>query len=73
MVNLFFWRTYDGGEIDLIEEKNEQVNAFEFKCGLKRKASFPESFINTYQPGSLTVITPENVHEFLLGDSSRNQ
>ena len=68
MVNMYFWRTYDGGEIDLIEEKDEQVNAFEFKYGSKKKASFPESFINTYQPKSLNVITAENVHEFLLGD-----
>ena len=33
--NQYFWRTYDQQEIDLIEEENGQLNAFEFKWGNK--------------------------------------
>ena len=36
-VNNYFLRTYDGAEIDLIEEKGGVLKGFEFKFGLKRK------------------------------------
>lgn len=38
-VNLYFWRTYDGAEIDLVEERNGNYAAFEFKWKLKRNKS----------------------------------
>jgi len=36
-VNNYFLRTYDGAEIDLIEEKGGVLKCFEFKLGAKRK------------------------------------
>jgi len=32
----YFWRTYDGSEIDLIEEKSGKLNGYEFKWNPKR-------------------------------------
>jgi len=66
LVNVFFWRTYDGGEIDLVEEKNERVYAFEFKYNPKSKVKIPKSFVNAYHPQLSQVVTLENVHEFLM-------
>ncbi|MEF8809671.1 MAG: DUF4143 domain-containing protein, partial [Bacteroidales bacterium] len=66
LVNVFFWRTYDGGEIDLVEEKNERIYAFEFKYNPKSKVKIPKSFVNAYHPQLSQVVTLENVHEFLM-------
>ena len=35
-VNSYFWRTYSGAELDLIEEKDGQLHGFEFKMKSKR-------------------------------------
>ncbi|MBU2650152.1 MAG: ATP-binding protein [Bacteroidetes bacterium] len=58
----YFWRTYDGAEIDLVEETSGKLKAFEFKFGLKRKKCIPDSFSSAYNVDELTVITPETIH-----------
>lgn len=60
----YFWRTYDGAEIDLIEEKDEDVTAYEIKWN-KKQASIPLKLVKTY-PGSLTHIIKENYLKFIL-------
>jgi predicted AAA+ superfamily ATPase len=57
---LFFWRSYDGAEIDLIEIKDQQIDAFEFKWRIKRKVSIPKTFKEKYSPKSYKIITREN-------------
>jgi hypothetical protein len=42
--NLFFLRTYDGKEIDLIEEKAGKYNAYEFKLSKTRAGKKPPGF-----------------------------
>lgn len=34
----YFWRTYDGNEIDLIEEGGGKLIGYEFKWGIKRRS-----------------------------------
>jgi len=64
--NLYFWRTYDGAEVDLVEEKNGQLYAYEFKWNLRRKVKIPKSFAEKYEVKQFKVITPENIfHEFI--------
>jgi predicted AAA+ superfamily ATPase len=63
---LFFWRSYDGAEIDLIEIKDQQIDAFEFKWRIKRKVSIPKTFKEKYSPKSYKIITRENY--FQLND-----
>lgn len=58
----YFWRTYDGAEIDLVEEINGKFNAWEFKWNKRRKQTLPESFKAKYHPESYKVITPDNLH-----------
>lgn len=64
--NIWFWRTTAMQEIDLIEEGNGKLAAFEFKWNPKRAAKFPKSFADNYTGATFKVITPENMEEFLL-------
>lgn len=64
--NRYFWRTHAQQEIDYIEERNGEMKAYEMKWNPKAKARFPKSFLEAYEGVSTAVITPENVHEFLL-------
>ena len=64
--NLYFWRTYDGAEIDLVEERNGEIFAYEFKWKPGRKANLPRSFAEKYNVKSLEVVTPENVPGIFL-------
>jgi predicted AAA+ superfamily ATPase len=61
---LFFWRTYDGQEIDLIEEADGKLKAFEFKWGNK-KSSAPVAFVKAYAKTPYQVINRTNYLEFL--------
>jgi predicted AAA+ superfamily ATPase len=60
--NLYFWRTYDGAEIDLVEESEGKLDAFEFKWNPKKMVKLPSSFKEKYTVRSFRVINPENFH-----------
>ncbi|MDE6653957.1 MAG: ATP-binding protein [Muribaculaceae bacterium] len=62
---LYFWRTHSQQEIDLIEEKDGHLTAYEFKWNIRAKASVPKTFMEAYPSSSFHVITPENYHDFL--------
>ena len=61
----YFWRTYDGAEIDLVEIKDGIINAHEFKWKQKRKPKIPASFNEKYKPASYRVINYQNFYELL--------
>ncbi len=65
-INSYFWRTYDGAEIDLIEEIGGRISAFEFKWNQKGKLKIPVSFNQKYKPENFNVITPANLHHLLI-------
>ena len=60
----YFWRTYDQQEIDCIEVKNQEIEAFEFKWGNK-KAKIPKAFADAYPESKFTVISKENYLDFI--------
>jgi len=63
----FFWRTIQNQEIDLIEDIDGKLSAFEFKWNPKAKwDKIPKSFTNNYPDAFTKVITPENYMDFLL-------
>lgn len=64
--HLYFWRTHDQKEIDLIEEEDGQLRAYEFKWGPRVKASVPTVFTETYHPDSFTVVTPDTMWPFVM-------
>lgn len=63
---MYFWRTYDGAEIDLVEENNKNLEVFEFKWKIKRRHGLPESFASKYKVDELKIICPENLHELII-------
>ena len=61
----YFWRTTQQQEIDLIEESNGKITAFECKWNSKGKVRFPQTFTSNY-PGSKThIVSPSNAEEYM--------
>lgn len=67
-VNATFWRTKEQQEIDYLEESNGTLRAWECKWSehAAQKARLPLTFRRAYPDATFTVITPQNVEEFLL-------
>lgn len=64
--NNYFWRTYDGAEIDWIEERGGTFNAFEIKWNSKKKSKPPTSWQSTYENSNYKVISPDNITDILV-------
>ena len=64
--NYYFWRTYDGQEIDLIEIDNKQkIKAFE--CKWKNdKVKVPTAFDKAYSDADFSVINKDNYLDFIV-------
>lgn len=63
--NTYFWRTYQGQEIDFIEEIENRFYAFETKWSTTKKVSIPPSWKQNYPNSTFEVITPDNYLDFL--------
>lgn len=63
--NLYFWRNVKGEEIDLIEESEGKLIAYEFKWRSK-KSRHPKSFFETYKNSQYNVITRNDVAKYFL-------
>lgn len=64
--NHYFWRTYDGAEIDLVEEREGKLFGYEFKwSGAKRKKR-PSVHWQKYPGSSYEVITPKEIGKFVF-------
>ena len=61
---MYFWRTHQQQEVDLIEEKDGHLAAYEFKWG-KAKAKLPKIFTENYPDVALKVVSPDNFWDFL--------
>lgn len=65
--NVWFWRTTQQKEIDLIEEADGELTAFEFKWNHEKgKVKVPSQFEAAYRDAKFSVITPANIDQFLL-------
>lgn len=62
---LYFWRTHDQKEIDLIEEEDGILKTFEFKWNVKDKSKQPKVFMETYPNTTYEVVTPDNFWDFV--------
>ncbi|MBR1922771.1 MAG: ATP-binding protein [Paludibacteraceae bacterium] len=61
----YFWRTKQQKEIDYIEEKDGELHAFEFKWNEHKTPQCPSEFTTTYPTAKFSVVTPQNIDEFL--------
>ena len=63
--NNYFWRTWDGKEIDFVEERDGKLLGYEFKWSTKKIASAPKDWLTTYSNATFEVITPNNYLDFI--------
>lgn len=68
-VSSYFWRTYDQQEIDLIEEKEDHLFAYEVKWK-KPRVKPPKSWRDTYKNSTWISITPQNYLQLFLPKDS---
>ncbi|MCO6481701.1 MAG: ATP-binding protein [Flavobacteriales bacterium] len=62
---LYYWRTAQQQEIDLVEERNGKLQAMEIKWSPKAKAKPPLTFTKAYPGSTFDVITPATFERFL--------
>lgn len=62
--NFYFWRNYGGQEIDLVLEKNGNLNVAEIKYK-KTSANLPSDFAKDYKIKSIDIINKDNFFKFI--------
>lgn len=62
-VHSHFWRTKDGSEIDLVEEINNKISAFE--CKLSEKSIKTRAWNNSYPNAKVSLANLKNINEIL--------
>ena len=67
MVNseFYFWRTYDGAEIDLIKTNQGNIYAYEFKWNANKRFRFAKSFLDNYKVTATVKIVNTNLEDLL--------
>jgi uncharacterized protein len=64
--NIYFWRTHQKEEIDLIEESANNISAYEFKWKNKKsREKAPKAFSDKYKNINFKIIDRTNYQEFL--------
>lgn len=64
--NNYFWRTWEGQEVDWIEERGGKLYGYEFTYSSKSKKT-PHAWMNTYKEASYEVIHKANYLNFIVG------
>ena len=62
--NNYFWRTWEGQEIDWVEERGGKLYGFEFKWE-KPSLKAPSQWLNTYSNATFQTVNQENYLEFI--------
>ena len=71
---MFFWRTVQRQEVDLIEESPEGLKAYELKWNEKKaRGSICTTFRNAYPDANCAEVSPSNGIEFLLHQPESGQ
>lgn len=66
--NQYFWRTWKGGEIDLIEERDGKLYGYEMKWSARKKPlRSPTEWTETYgTEATWQCITPDELYDFTV-------
>lgn len=62
--NQYFWRTYDGSEVDLVEERDGKLYGYEFKWKPREYVRVLAKW-KEYKGSSYRVITPDKLKGFI--------
>lgn len=63
--NQYFWRTYDGSEVDLVEEREGRLYGYEFKWKPRERPRVLAKW-NEYKGSSYQVVTPDKLQRFIV-------
>ena len=63
--NLYFWRTYDQQEIDLIEEDGDIITAYEIKAG-KKTPRLRKAFANAYPEAAYNIVNRDMFWDYVV-------
>ena len=64
--NSYFWRTYDGQEIDLVEEGEGKLLGLEVKYSSKAKLKKIKLFTDIYDNSSIELVNKDNYLNYLI-------
>jgi uncharacterized protein len=64
--SFYFWRTYGGQELDLVEEREGKLFGYEFKWSEGKRRSPPADWVKGYEKAAFTIINKENYLDFIL-------
>ncbi len=64
--NMYFWRTYDQQEIDLVEERDGSLFGYEMKWSTAKIPAAPLQWTKAYPNSSYEIISPEAYQNFIL-------
>ncbi len=65
-VSSFYWRNADGREIDMIEEENDSLRAYECKFSNKKVTKIPVAYERAYPNSSYDTVNPSTFADKLL-------
>ncbi len=57
---MYFWRTTQQQEVDLIEIEDDKLDVYEIKYNTAKKASLSKTFTKAYKVNSFRVVSPED-------------
>ncbi|HEY9594333.1 MAG TPA: DUF4143 domain-containing protein [Spirochaetia bacterium] len=63
-VNRYFWRSWNGSEVDLVEERGGRLYGYECKWG-SRKTKPPREWAEGYPEAEFAVVDRENYLDFV--------
>lgn len=68
--NLYFWRTYDQKEIDIIEEREGRLFGYECKYSDSKgiKEATKSAFQKAYPESSISIVTPNTLNKLLVDE-----
>ena len=64
MVKYFFWRNYQGAEVDMVESEGQKMEAYEFKWSAEYYRA-PKSFMDKYGL-NVRIINKDNYLDFVM-------
>lgn len=63
--NMYYWRTYNQQEIDIVEERDGVLHGFECKWSEKKKMGAPNEWKRAYPESTFLTITSANYLDFI--------
>jgi uncharacterized protein len=64
-VEYYFWRTYSQQEVDLVEVRNGNLQAFEFKYSSDKQSKIPAAFAAAYPEAAFERISRDNYLDWI--------